>query len=167
MKNTTKTDTTPIDGYLAVSGSALIAQFMEVKEVQRFYDSYGQQTPIWHTKNDVFKSNVYSVPNKSFAEFLEKAKYASSWDWLMPVVDKIEKLEVKGSEEGKKFIQQFTVEISNEQCVIHRDFAPQYWGTETDFLELYDCNLTSKIESTFLAIVKFIEWLKSVNEAIS
>ena len=86
-------------------------------------------------------------------------QFHSSWDWLMPVIEKIENLEVKGLEEDKEFIQQFTVEISNGQCVIHRDFSPQYWGTEEDFLELYDCNNTSKIESTFSAVVKFIEWL--------
>ena len=123
-----------------VSGSALIAQFMNCTTVDKNWP-YRVNDNLWK---------------------LEGLKYDKSWDWLMPVIEKIEKLEVKGYEEDKEFIQQFTVEISNEQCVIHRDFAPQYWGTETDFLELYDCNNMSKIESTFTAIVKFIEWFNTI-----
>ena len=145
MSETTKTDAAAIAGSNMLAGSALIAEFMNCTTVDKNWP--------FRVNDNLWK--------------LEGLKYDKSWDWLMPVIEKIEKLEVKGFEEEREFIQQFTVEISNGQCVIHRDFAPQYWGTEEDFLELYDCRNTSKIESTFSAVVKFVEWLKSVNEAIS
>lgn len=153
MNKQSKTTNTPIDGYLAVSGSALIAQFDGWIKLPDFVNSDDEVYPYYQNG----KRFIHYHPDK----------YDKEWNWIMPVIEKIEKLEVKGFEDGKEFIQQFTVKISNEQCVIHRDFAPQYWGTEEDFLELYDCRNTSKIESTFSAVVKFLEWLNSVNGAIS
>jgi hypothetical protein len=87
--------------------------------------------------------------------------YHSSWDFIMPVIEKIESLELKGIEQDKEVIYQFTISIENNQCLIHRDFLPQYWGTETDFLNLYDCHKINKIESVWLAIIEFIKWFNS------
>jgi hypothetical protein len=148
MNKQSKTTDTPIDGYLAVSGSALIAQFMEVKEVQRFYDSYGQQTPIWYTENDVFKSNVYSVPKKSFAEFLEKAKYESSWDWLMPVVEKICRTRIGDGKEQTDFAYPRTFGMLNEET---GEIMVRLNGS---FLFQSD----TLISATYGAVIDFIQW---------
>jgi hypothetical protein len=75
-----------------IEGNKIIAEFMGIKEIKSSYDSYGIPTPIWHTENDYFRSSTYSVPNESFYEFVDNAKYHTSWDWLMPVVNKIFKL---------------------------------------------------------------------------
>ena len=131
-----------------VSGSALIAQFMEVKEVQRFYDSYGQQLPIWHTENNVFRSNTYSVPDKSFAEFLEKAKYASSWDWLMPVVEKICRMRIGDGKEQVNYAYPRTFGMLNEETgeiMIRFNGFPLF---QSDTL----------ICSTYGAVIDFIQW---------
>ncbi len=89
--------------------------------------------------------------------------YDKSWDWLMSVVEKIENTTVKGTtwtsiDDKAKVEWQFSVEIINVQCMIHRDCLPQYYGTNEDFLKLYDCRNMSKIQATWLAVIEFINW---------
>lgn len=73
-----------------VSGSALIAEFMGIKEIQSYYDSYGQQAPIWYAGYLGYRTPAFSVPNKSIEHLLNENKFNNSWDWLMPVIEKIE-----------------------------------------------------------------------------
>lgn len=130
------------------SNSALIAQFMEVKEAQCFYDSYGQQVPIWHIENDVFRTNTYSVPGKSFAEFLEKAKYSSSWDWLMPVVEKICRMRIGDGKEQTDYAYPRTFGMLNEET---GEIMVRLNGS---FLFQSD----TLIRATYGAVVDFIQW---------
>lgn len=94
----------------------------------------------------------------------EALKFHTSWDWLMPVVEKIEGLSVAGidieaySEEKRPCEWQFTVSIENGGCTIHRDVLPQYGGTEDDFLNLYSCLKDDKLKSTYEAVITFINW---------
>ena len=127
-----------------IEGNKLIAEFMGIKEVQSSYDSYGQLTPIWYTKNDVFKSNVYSVPNKSFAEFLKKAKYSSSWDWLMPVVEKINKDYV--FDVSRNYVRIYDINDYNEQ--------------DDTIYVIYQflCDDKKLIDLVWLGVVEFIKW---------
>ena len=90
-------------------------------------------------------------------------KYHIDWNLLMSVIERIEMVEVKGIEcistgEYKEVIYHFTVSISDVQCTIDRDILPQYYGTETDFLNLYDCRNRNKIKSAYNAILSFIKW---------
>lgn len=90
-------------------------------------------------------------------------KYNRDWNLLMSVIERIESMEVKGIEsistgEKKEVIYYFTVSINDAQCTIDRDILPQYFGTETDFLNLYDCRNRNKIKSAYNAILSFIEW---------
>src|SRR4051812_21847400 len=55
---------------------------------------------------------VFSKPNKRLY-ILEDLKYHSSWDWLMPVVEKIESLA-------------FEVSIFRRYCNIHRGESIDY-----------------------------------------
>jgi len=59
---------------------------------------------------------------------IEAAKYHSSWDWLMPVVDKISTINLKQYED---------------------DFIPQ---------ELWIYGLFTPIEMVYEAVVEFIKW---------
>lgn len=82
---------------------------------------------------------------------------------LMLVVSKIESILINGytwttSEYKTPVIFGFVVEITGNQCMIHRDVLPQYYGTEEDFLKLYDCRNTSKQDALVLAIRSFIKW---------
>lgn len=65
-------------------------------------------------------------------------KYNSSWDWLMKVVEKIESLG-------------YSVFIQNEGCWMRAARAGMKLPYFSNIKE-------SKIESTFLTIVEFIEW---------
>lgn len=84
--------------------------------------------------------------------YSENLEYHSSWDWLMPVVEKIESL-------YDEFHGYFGVHISSNTCTIQgtklnttpESFHPAY---------LSDPNavLGTKIESTWYNIVQFIKW---------
>ena len=156
-------------------GNKLIAEFVGSKPVYTDHSEYnddgtmkydfnGDGSPriieTW-TKPDWFTDKHLNTYGWGSYNMLQNMLYYSSWDWLMSVIEKIENLEVNGREDNKEYVQHFTVEISNEQCVIHRYFAPQYWGTELDFLGLYDHNNTSKMDSTFASVVEFIKWYNS------
>jgi hypothetical protein len=121
MKNTTKTTTTPIDGYLAVSGSALIAQFMG---------------------ETVRKDGKLALksPEPLTGHCIVDAKYESSWDWLMPVVEKIETIKIEG----------YNINFSIMDKTAH--WTPAHWGGLKAYLS------TSKIEAVYMAVVAFIEW---------
>lgn len=77
-------------------------------------------------------------------------KYHSSWEWLMPVVEKIESLH-------DDFHGYFGVHISSNSCTIQgtnlrttpENFHPAYFNEVTH---------NTKIEATHLAIYQFIEW---------
>lgn len=90
-------------------------------------------------------------------------QYHRDWSELMGVIEKIESTPVNGYTwtciENKAPVEfWFTFEIKGTQCMVCRDVLPQYYGTDEDFLKLYDCRNISKIDATYLAVVKFIQW---------
>ena len=58
-----------------VSGSALIAEFMGIKEIESSYDSYGQKSPIWYAGYLGYRTPAFSVPNKSIEHLLNENKF--------------------------------------------------------------------------------------------
>ncbi len=90
-------------------------------------------------------------------------KYHGDWNLLMSVIERIESMKIKGLEhistgENAEVIYLFSVSIIDFQCTIDRDILPQYYGTETDFLKLYDCRNCNKIKSAYNAIISFVKW---------
>lgn len=73
----------------AVSGSALIAEYMGIKEIESSYDSSGTNVPIWYSGYLGYRTPAFGVPNKSIEHLLNENKFNNSWDWLMPVIEKI------------------------------------------------------------------------------
>ena len=101
---------------------------------------------------------------KHLEKFMGVSPEPTKWDWLMSVAEKIEKLEVKQELEDKREVTYFfNVDIWGLQCTISRDMLPQYYGTETDFLKLYDCRNKNKMKSVQKAITKFIDWYNKTN----
>lgn len=103
--------------------------------------------------------------NKIIAEFMgedygytdkgwkDRCGFHTSWDWLMPVVEKIESIKFADGYCG--------VHISSNECTLqHTKFRPNilnsqyhYWDTITH---------DTKIKATWEAIVAFIEWYKTI-----
>lgn len=129
-------------------GNCLIAQFLECEA--RILSNLG------------LHQYKLAGSSKSWTS-VEDLKYHSSLDWILPAIEKIENLSVKGEEElsedqTEEVDYTFTVNINGKQCMIDRHMAPQFYGTEDDFLNLYNCNNIDKKESIFSAVVKFIKW---------
>ncbi len=100
----------------------------------------------------------YSVPKgqdlhyKAFTLDLKKMTYHTSWDWLMPVVEKIQSLDYFVSILGDGKLPN-TKELPVNYCNIFKS------GFTTEIL--IDGGLIpskSKIESVWKSIVQFIQW---------
>jgi len=92
----------------------------------------------------VFMGNAYCSCGQSSKHFQTginagDLKYNTSWDWLMPVVEKIESL-------------MWEVEIRATRCTIEQypDSSKYFYGANGD-----------KIKSTYHAVVEFIKWYNS------
>lgn len=83
----------------------------------------------------------------------KKLKYHSSWDWLMPVVEKIEGIYPFFT----KYSSSFSVVISDKECYI------EYSGYEAGTL-IETIQGNSKKEATWLAVVEFIKWYNEENK---
>ncbi len=75
-----------------------------------------------------------------------QVKYNSSWDWLMPVIDKIENIGMDG-------FKCFAVDIENNECEI-KDYREGQSSVSY-------CEEETKILSVFMAVVEFIKWFNN------
>ena len=81
--------------------------------------------------------------------FIDSLKYDASWNWLMPVIEEIEKLNCR-------------VDIFSTACQLEdfRDF-----GITEGFPKIWDKIIGgTKIEATYLAVIKFIKWYNENKE---
>lgn len=125
----------------------LIAKFMGVKETKGFYDSYGIQTPHYYTGNGICRSASYSVPDKSFDDFIKHlAKYHTSWDWLMPVVEKIESMG----------FETLICSYSGQYMNILHNVSVKDATVENPTKTLGTGN--TKIQAVYTAVLSFITW---------
>jgi len=69
-----------------IKGNKLIAEFMGVKSQNRKYTNSPNDNGV-----EIF---FYPIPNtdQAFLKAASELMYQESWDWLMPVVEKISKL---------------------------------------------------------------------------
>ena len=123
-----------------VSGSALIADFMGW---EKYEDGTTYKFPnLYPIHNIDDKENTGWV-----SEQISNAEFHTRWDWLMPVVEKIE--------------QQYTVKIIR--------YADEFSNiceietTENDPLQItycygYNYDGKTKIQVVFDAVVEFIKW---------
>lgn len=103
-----------------IEGNKLIANFMHSKgEVQAY---------CWYEGNPSTSTYIMYTEHS--------AKFHKSWDWLMPVVKKIEDM-------------RFTFCITKDASFIRREH--DYWETTTT-------KTGSKIEIVWELVVEFIKW---------
>jgi hypothetical protein len=112
----------------------LISEFMG-------YDIGGNQYRIPFCVSE----NILGEESNDF--YVEQLKFHTSWDWLMPVVEKIEDLECKfemfPSETKKKYF------VAKVMTYANNTFKQN---------NFFDATGETKIESVHNAVVKFIEW---------
>lgn len=117
------------------------------KSIAEFMGAVILSEPIGHSKRDVAFPNIIGGLRIHNADDL---KYHSYWDWLMPVVEKVESIETD-------FDGYFQVHISSNGCTIS--------GTRLNtsienphYAYFNDVVHESKISATWLAIVQFLQW---------
>jgi hypothetical protein len=128
-------------------GNKLIAEFMGCGEVKTSYATLYTEIPV----NCIGETQKYQ----------EALQWHESWDWLMPVVEKINSISI-GEFEKFSFI------IEPECCHIDVDFS--YRGRHKEYLgptatERYWLNVDGSniLESAYKAVVEFIKWYNEDN----
>lgn len=145
-----------------LEGNKLIAEFMEGKVLPHGNcKPYPKGLPDWSKR-------IYDFDTLRIGGY----EYHFSFDWLMPVVQKIESTSCHFKDNPlftdpeddihNEVDVSFRFRIEGVECVIDYDILPQYYGTSTNFLELYDCrkltNGSTKLDNTWLAVVAFITY---------
>lgn len=120
-----------------IEGNKLIAESPFVSDIHRKW---------------IEKSSATSI--RGIDTFVSQAKYHSSWDWLMPVVEKIETLGFYTTI-GSAFNQ------SGKQRIYTEIGTKEVWDFMKDVEPVVELNVTdkrSKIEASHEAVVEFIKW---------
>jgi hypothetical protein len=113
----------------------LIAVFMGAQSVASSTDPSGELTN--NTLVYEFEGRRHSCEFNSFgSEYGDKYQFQTSWDWLMPVVEKIEYIG-------------FHVLIEQNYCRIGEDLDVRVW------------TVNNKIQCVYGAVVQFINWYNS------
>jgi hypothetical protein len=81
----------------------------------------------------IFENEYQMVTHNNMCYGIDELKYDTDWNWLMPVVERIESLGI-------------VVEIRENVCYIETSLG--------NYSELED----TKLQATYKAVVKFINW---------
>jgi hypothetical protein len=138
-------------------GNKLIAEFMGAKT---------NKTAVHEEVRKTLQNTDFWIPLIGIVK-QDNLKYHSSWDWLMPVVEKIEKLPVNwkisqfkadGWTKNGKNDHWYEVRIQGNSCDIYESMA---------MVDIREISLphndpyfkfTDKIYAVWLAVVEFINW---------
>lgn len=92
----------------------------------------------------------FPLPRPSgFADF--RLKYDTSWEWLHPVVDKIEELYSKAFPPGAQFTDMILAGRKMDEII------------DRHFMDVVALPITSSIEEVFTAVIEFIKWYNAQN----
>lgn len=117
---------------------------MGMKHISTSIDSYNNEQ-YYYTIPDDLSKQVYGYTGAHC--FLNEHQFATSWDWLMPVVEKIEAL----YDDGLVFYIKDTrayIEVDTQMSMIF----------EIDMHECYSGSFKTKIEAVYSTVIKFITW---------
>lgn len=140
MKRTNKTDNmkpATMEDEEILSGNKLIAEFMGGIAHGNFFYQFPYEFGYKETHDE--GGFVGSGPDSCW-EFNE-LQYHTSWDWLMPVAEKIEQLK-------------YTVYIFNDYCRIEKEIGEVICHS----VYPHEPEPKSKIDATFKTIMQFIKW---------
>ena len=85
-------------------------------------------------------SDRYGIPDDDMEIQEEELRYHTSWDWLMPVVEKIE----------REYM--YAVQPCWEHCIIDKA------GENIEDFERIEVDSSDKLSATYGAVVEFIKW---------
>lgn len=131
------------------NSNKLIAEFMGVKPCKKHPDKQ-----CFLTIKDNKHSNL---------QYFHLLKYHKSWDWLMPVIDKIESLDLRknGYDFPKvKFLGDHVEIFAYSEY--RSDYV--YWKEWMDIAGNWHKHVhqtNSKIEAAYQVVVEFIKWYNS------
>lgn len=111
------------------------------------------------------KFDDYTSEKQDF--IIKSIKYHESWDWLMPVVEYIESLDLKESgytwkEDGvtRYNFEGFSVDMENTKCMIYAHLALDPIDVYNE--KTYKIDYPTKLEAVYNAILNFIDTYNEV-----
>lgn len=134
-----------------VENNKLIAEFMEVKLSSKHFI-------IPELERLTTAPYSYEVETSSLFE-ADELEYHESWDWLMLVVDKIEKM-------GYNFSTRLNHD-TNEGAIHYSCFAQRDEENKVAFDKIIGgvvSSKTEKIDSVYQAVLTFINWYNLKNK---
>lgn len=112
-----------------IESNRLIADFMGLKPTKFGTNYQWSDSPHFFVNHDTHEKVMESIANYS--------KYDTSWDWLIPVVEKIESIS------GQFWIGKYSTSVTSENV---RDW------------EISSGKGLTKIQSVYVCAVRFITW---------
>lgn len=121
-------------------GNKMIAEFMGMVFLHTHIDSHGYEQ-YGYSMPDQLSMQVYGY--KGATCYLDE-QFTKSWDWLMPVIERIESMD-------------FETYIGYAKCLITRgDDEVKFWGYTTKG-DRY------KLEAVYSAVIQFITYFNQTN----
>ena len=143
-----------------IEGNKLIAEFIGFS-INQFGEIENLELPFqWMA---TYVNCIYDIHHKDFPllERKDYYKFHSSWDWLMPVVEKIESLNIRnnGYDFPKVKFLGDCVEIFTYATYRGTTFYWKgYMGLDGKCYNHLSNQKNSKIEAVWCAVVEFIKW---------
>jgi hypothetical protein len=135
-----------------LTGNELIAEFMDIKLNNEYDDAIDfVEEHVWE-----FNDEWYDCSRP------EDLGFDVSWDWLMPVVEKIESLGHNCTMGFNNYcgFKHRTLKNSKGNVLT---FESCHIVTEPD--KIYTWTDYTKIEGVYIAVIKFIEWYNGNNKS--
>ena len=140
----------------------LLAEFMGFEKVEIGYFGTEDETE-WQKDKEKWMDkvgldnvgNFFVSIRQNKWHYCEDVKYHSSWDWIMPVIEKIESL-------GYDTV----IDFRNNPYSQRKD-GMSYWaqiGKDKITDDIFGTSYESKMESVIKCVVKFIQWYNQQNK---
>ena len=141
-----------------IEGNKLIAEFMGYEEgFPHRIDKYGYvQVDKGYVIPSITNSQFHEQDSDTHQFSLSELKFYSSWDWIMPVVEKVVLTKISIPRISRMYFNTFRCrknhpEEHNYKVRIHSDFDDVLIKTSSNV----------EIEAVWLAVVEFIKWYNS------
>lgn len=126
-----------------------------VNEVINNQVSFHQKMPYKSYDINYFDGNTFWPEGFKNSHHAPCRKYSEQWQWLMPVVEKIEK------DTSASIYHRFTVVIADVYCHIKCHEKGKQDGVL--YQTPYGTTPESKISEVWQAVIQFIQWYNSTN----